>query len=127
MKALSKLLLVLLITISYISCEQIENNSSNNGYIEESEDFYYVRFEAYNINNDGYQMTVRMSLSGYDAYSVQSRGTYITETLGPTTKNAKASISSSCNGLVRIYASKNNGPFALKAENHGNSSYILDF
>lgn len=130
MKTLSKLLLTLIVAILCISCEKIENNdnNSNSNSNNEQADFYYVRFEASN-KSGAPAMRVSMSLSGCKSIRREGKGSSITEILGPAQKNAVASISASGAGVisVRIYASKNNGPFAFQAEGATNTSCILDF
>ena len=129
MKTLSKLLLTLIVAILCISCEKIENNDNNSNSNNEQADFYYVRFEAHNKALNHSNIRVNMSLSGCQSIQREGKGSSITETLGPAQKNAQASISASgvAVRIVRIYVSKNNGPFALQAEGSTKTSCVLDF
>mgnify|MGYP002508950040 CR=1 FL=1 len=48
-------------------------------------------------------------------------------TIGPVKKGFRASIQYNEGGTCQIEVSKNNGPFALKAEGKNSASYTIDF
>ena len=50
-----------------------------------------------------------------------------TITIGPVKKGFRASIQYNEGGTCQIEVSKNNGPFALKAEGKNSASYTIDF
>ena len=120
---MKKLLFTLFIAIICLSCRQTEYIYNTN----EQADFYYVRFEAYNKSSSSSAMSVNISLSGCKRIQRDGKASSITEVLGPAQKNALAYISASGAELVRIYVSKNNGPFALQAEGTTITSCMLDF
>ena len=123
MKAVAKLFLTLFIAIFCICCEPIENenNYDQNNKEEtnkESEDFYYVRFEAESDYN--YIYSVSISLTGCENFKLNVSGKSFSETIGPANKGAVATmvvsmVSGECQRTA-IYVSKNNGPFALNKQ-----------
>ena len=127
MKTLCRILLVLFIIAFCVSCKK--NESSDNNNTNGQNDFYYVRFEAHNQALNNSKIKVNLSLSGCQSIQREGVGTSLTEILGPANKNAEASISASGAAVraVRIYVSKNNGPFAFQSEGTYRTSCILDF
>lgn len=140
MKNIINILQIILITISFSACSK---DDTSNVPIDETKvnDNYYIKYEAYNGNGlsaNGNVTTEKGILSFEDSFS---------ETFGPVSKGFRASISVSCrhkgNGgnstySIRIYVSKNNEPFVLKASKEGkyswngggnslSANYIIDF
>lgn len=128
MKAISKLFLVLLSTILCIGCEKAtEEQITESG---ETEDFYYVKFEA--TSDYYYIYGVSISLTGCGNFGFNVEGKSFSEIIGPASKGAVAKMSvtmtmGECQRTA-IYVSKNNGPFALKRQSNANGvSYTIDF
>ena len=121
MKAITKLFLVILATITCFGCERIEND--NNEGQNTQEDFYYVRFDGKSQYGSG---TANLSLTGCESFSIYA-GTSFSEVLGPAHKGAVAKVTTGGNCSLSIYVSKNNGPFALKKTGGNTLSYTIDF
>ena len=122
MKRFLSLLLAFLCTLVFSSCEK----PNNEGPIETPEDnsFYYVKYETVSYSGTN-SITVNTD-TGKKSYSLGPHKAY-SETFGPVSKGFEASIKSQASITTRICISKNNGPFALKAEGRGTASYTIDF
>ena len=116
MKALFRILAIIILSFAVQSCEKDKP--------VENKDFYYVQFKAqtkHYMNG-----TAR---AGKYATSF-SNVTYFETILGPVEYGDKASIGGgnyAGNGDYCIYVSKNNGPFALKDRGITGASYTIDF
>jgi hypothetical protein len=123
MKTISKLFVFLLMIALCIGCEKADDVQVIEP--QETEDFYYVRFDVeawYNIGN------VEISLTGCNSFSTNTNESSFSEILGPAPKGAIAEISvGSGNSITSIHVSKNNGPFALKKQGSSSLSYTIDF
>jgi hypothetical protein len=126
MKTISKLFLFLFMIALCVGCEKADDDLVIE--TEETDDFYYVRFEA---GGSRYIQTVEISLTGCDTFMTKVSGNSYSEIIGPAQKGAVATINvalsygTDCN--TSIYVSKNNGPFALKKTGGKSLSYIIDF
>ncbi len=118
-----KCLLFISLTLVLWGCGDDEpSNSSSNAE-------YYVKYEA--TASSGYKYTI-FTENGPESFV----GSSFSRTCGPFKKGFKATIiaalggnSASCN--VRIYVSRKNEPFVLKANNSGGEmisvSYTIDY
>ncbi len=127
MKRFLSLLSVCLCAVILSSCEE-----PNPTETPEDNATYYVKYEAssrYYLNS----VTVNTD-KGKQTFSARNINSY-SEIFGPVSKGFDASIefSVSVSGMAgltnttRIYVSKNNGPFTLKASGGTSASYTIDF
>lgn len=127
-------LLVMISSVLIFSCTKSDDTKPD----DETKDFYYVRYEVLDdyYTNYGYKTHITVNTDkGYDDFSVVRT---FDETFGPVDNSfvphIKVNTTPSNYHLktVRIYLSKNNGPFALKAykivkDSAVNLSYTIDF
>ena len=121
MKTISKLFVFLLMIALSIGCEKADDVQVIEP--QETEDFYYVRFDVETVYGIG---DVEISLTGCNSFSTITNESSFSEILGPASKGAVAKIKVGA-GKVSIHVSKNNGPFALKKTGGGYLSYTIDF
>lgn len=130
-------LLVMISSVLIFSCTKSDDTKPDDTKPDdETKDFYYVRYEA-NISTSHIPttyITVNTDF-GINEFVV---GKTFEETFGPLSKDFRAEIDVESKGAgwaettARIYVSKNNGPFALKAYKNVNGSkinlsYTIDF
>ena len=122
MKKILKIILLLLSgSLFMISCE--ERNTPNNS------DEYYVKYSITTTRQYHYfrgvtyaDINERITTKAKDSPS-----RVWTITIGPVKKGFRASIQYNEGGTCQIEVSKNNGPFALKAEGKNSANYTIDF
>jgi hypothetical protein len=124
MKQTLKIITLLLIFLSLLSCEKDDTETT-------SRDSYYVKYVirgngTYNYFNIFSVKTDlgNQSFSGYQYHSWN-------QTYGPVERGFIAAVSAQGNVTTEIYVSKNSEPFSLKASNSGSnsasSSYTINF
>ncbi len=103
------------------SCEE-----PNNGSIGTPEDssFYYIKYEVESYS--GTNVVTINTDTGEERFSLRPNRSY-SEIYGPVSRGFEASIKNQASITTRIYVSKNNGPFALKANGEGSAFYIINF
>ena len=122
MKKILKIILLLLsVSLFMISCE--EKNTPNNS------DEYYVKYSIITTRQLHYFRGVTYAdINGMITTKEKDSPSRVwTITIGPVKKGFRASIQYNEGGTCQIEVSKNNGPFALKAEGKNSASYTIDF
>lgn len=122
MKKILKIILLLLsVSLFMISCE--ERNTPNNS------DEYYVKYSITTTRQLHYFRGVTYAdINGMITTEEKDSPSRVwTITIGPVKKGFRASIQYNEGGTCQIEVSKNNGPFALKAEGKNSASYTIDF
>ena len=100
-------------------------NNYHNTYEGSEESLYYAKFEAYSKSGsyiDHYAYSLG-DIVVWDSGPTSS----LSKTLGPGVKGDVASISADPASEVRIYISKNNGPYILVATGVTRARYLIDF
>lgn len=125
-------LVLAVIGIILMGCSNSKEEPSNS--LVETE--YYVKYEAvvksvYSTNNISYTVALDNQIQTFKS------GKSFSETFGPFKKGFEASITADASNLssadcdVRIYVSRANEPFALKANKSGgklvSASYTIDY
>ena len=121
------------ISIFLMGCSNSKEDEPSNSLVETE---YYVKYEAtvksaYSTNNISYTVATDNQIQTFKS------GKSFTETFGPFKKGFEAYITADARNLysancdVRIYISRGNEPFALKANKSGgklvSTSYKIDY
>ena len=129
MKKILTALLMLLLTFTLTGCEEV-NQPSNGGSTQQiSKDEYYVKYSITTTRQLHYFRGVTYADINemITTKAKDSPSRVWTITIGPVKQGFRASIQYNEGGTCQIEVSKNNGPFALKAEGKNSASYTIDF
>ena len=127
MKKILSVLLISLLTFTFMGCEGF--NQPSNGGSNQPKDEYYVK---YSIDVTGpYQHFWKISYADVNGTKTSNDGNsakHWTVTIGPVNKGFRASVKNAMGtGMNKIEVSKNNSPFVLKASGEDCASYTIDF
>lgn len=126
---------VLFIFLSLILCNCQDKNETE-PIIPTPNDDYYVKYEA-DITSVYIGNSIKYTVTTENGKQTFVSGKTFTQTFGPVKEGFVASITADASGweqaycYVKIYVSRNNEPFALKANNSSSkmssASYTIDY
>jgi len=126
MKKILSVLVFSLLTFTFVGCEGF-NQPSYGG--SNKQDEYYVKYSITTTRQYHYFRGVTYAdINGMITTKEKESPSRVWNiTIGPVKKGFRASIQYNEGGTCQIEVSKNNGPFALKAEGKNSASYTIDF
>ena len=129
MKKILSVLLISLLTFTFTSCEGFNTPNNGGSTSQNSQDEYYVKYSITTTRQYHYFRGVTYAdINGMITTKEKDSPSRVwTITVGPVKKGFRASIQYNEGGTCQIEVSKNNGPFALKAEGKNSASYTIDF
>lgn len=124
-----KYLMLFLFSIMLYSCDDNKEEPANAEY--------YVKYEA-TITSSKVSNSIKYTVNTESGIKTFTSGKSFSQTFGPVKKGFTASISVDATSLysvdntnVKIYVSRRNEPFALKANNSGDktvsTTYTIDY
>ena len=125
---MKKIISALVAFVTLFCITSCSNNQDDDALEPEPQSIYYVKYVAHAYNIVGITSHT-YEVASPDGYKTIESRAEISETYGPVKKGFTAAVKVKHGGqhnYCKIYVSKDNGPFALKAEGEYSAYYTIN-